>query len=252
MSQEQNLFPERPSEIAEETPSAGPNYFAWPIVNKTAPETIRPEFTDMIRDRVDGQSVLGEFAGNGSGTGAANEIKITEADAIGEHASKDFAAFSPEDSDRAFEPFELSARDECYPREASADEATNTSDAVPSMLERLADLRVTLRFHRADLYLGVAVFVAMLALLWPAAAVPRRAALSPWDKALITLGIAEAPAPVIRLQGDPSIKVWVDPHTALYYCPGAEPFGKTAGGRLSSQREAQLDRFEPAERSVCE
>jgi hypothetical protein len=46
--------------------------------------------------------------------------------------------------------------------------------------------------------------------------------------------------------------VWIDPHTALYYCPGDEQYQKTDGGRFSSQREAQMDRFEPASRSACE
>jgi hypothetical protein len=129
-----------------------------------------------------------------------------------------------------------------------------TSDGTPkSLLQRLADLSVTVRFHRADLYLGVSLFVAVLALLWPAAAAPRHAALGPWERALITLGIAEAPAPpVVRLQGDPGIQVWVDTHSALYYCPGEELYGKTADGHVTSQREAQMDRFQPAGRSVCD
>ncbi len=109
-----------------------------------------------------------------------------------------------------------------------------------------------LRFRRADLYLGTAIVVAVLALLWPAVGSPQPAALTPWERALITMGIAEAPAPVIHLQGDPGIEVWVDPHSALYYCPGEEQYGKTSGGRMSSQHDAQMDRFEPAGRSACE
>jgi hypothetical protein len=95
--------------------------------------------------------------------------------------------------------------------------------------------------------------MALLALMWPAATVPRRAVLRPWQRALITLGIAEAPAPVVHLQrGDPNIEVWVDPHTALYYCPGEDQYGKTPDGRFSSQREAQMERFDPAGRSACD
>lgn len=137
----------------------------------------------------------------------------------------------------------------------SATLTTNSTadDTSPtSLLQRLANLRVTLRFHRADLYLGIAIFVAATALLWPAAVSPRKATLSPWDRALVALGIAEAPAPAVHFQGDPGIEVWIDPHTALYYCPGEEPYGKTADGRLSSQREAQMERFEAASRSACE
>jgi hypothetical protein len=117
----------------------------------------------------------------------------------------------------------------------------------------LSDLRVILRFHRADLYLGAAVCVAALALLWPAATLPRHHGLGLWDRTLIALGVAEAPAPTVRhFQGDPAIEVWVDPHTALYYCPGEDQYKKTTDGRLSSQRDAQMERFEPAARAACE
>ncbi len=130
---------------------------------------------------------------------------------------------------------------------------SSANDSAPkSLIQRLAELSVTIRFHRADLYLGVSLFVAVLALLWPAAAPPRRPALGPWERALITLGIAEAPQSVVHLQGDPSIQVWVDTHSALYYCPGEEQYGKTAGGHVTSQREAQMDSFQPAGRSVCD
>ncbi len=122
----------------------------------------------------------------------------------------------------------------------------------PSLLQNLRDLRVTLRFHRADLYLGAAVVVATLALLWPVASAPRPGALNPWERTLVTLGLAEAPTPIIHLQGDPRVEVWLDPHSALYYCPGEEQYGKTADGRVTNQREAQMDRFQPAGGSVCE
>jgi ribosomal protein L40E len=123
---------------------------------------------------------------------------------------------------------------------------------IAKLRHRFSELRVKLRFQRADLYLGLSVFIAAIALLWPSAAPHRAASLSLWERALVTLGIAEAPAPVVHLQGDPSVNVWVDPHTALYYCQGDEQFQKTTDGRLSSQREAQMDRFEPASRIPCE
>jgi hypothetical protein len=120
-------------------------------------------------------------------------------------------------------------------------------------MQRLADWRVRLRFHRADLYLGTAIVVAAVALLWPAAGAPGKpATLGPFERVLVSLGIAEAPAPAVHLQGDPGIVVWIDPHTALYYCPGDAHYGTTSGGQLTSQRDAQMDRFEPAGRSVCE
>ena len=151
-----------------------------------------------------------------------------------------------EDADSAGEPFAYPASDESSPIVSPGD------GGVRSWIRRLADGRVKLRFRRADLYLGTAILVAALALLWPAASSPRHAALSPWERALVAVGIAEAPAPAIHLQGDPGIEVWVDPHSALYYCPGEEQYGKTSDGRLSSQHDAQMDRFEPAGRSACE
>ncbi|HLX86054.1 MAG TPA: hypothetical protein VKR59_19295 [Terriglobales bacterium] len=128
------------------------------------------------------------------------------------------------------------------------------TSSPPSLIRTLRDLRVKLRFRRADVYLGIAIFVAVFALLWPAAGSTRPVTptLSSWDRALIALGIAEAPAPEVHLQGDPAIQVWIDPHTALYYCPGEEQYGKAANGHYSTQREAQMDRFEPAGRSACE
>jgi hypothetical protein len=75
--------------------------------------------------------------------------------------------------------------------------------------------------------------------------------LSLFDKLLISLGLAEAPeAPEYR--GNPDTQVWVDLQTALYYCPGSDLYGKTPKGKLSSQRQAQLDQFEPAYRKACD
>ena len=142
--------------------------------------------------------------------------------------------------------------------EVGVDPATDSSrDAAASdpasLLQRLADLRITLRFHRANLYLGLAIVTAAFALLWPAATVPtRRPTLGVWERALIKLGVAEPPVHALHFQGDPSVQVWLDTHSALYYCPGEDQYGKTADGRFTTQREAQIDRFDPANRSACE
>jgi len=187
----------------------------------------------------------------------------TEAvDGVTEHGTRE--GFATEESDLAVQTLDLSASEDFSPVETSdesneamtAGVTEGVADASEhgggSLMQRLADLRVTLRFHRADLYLGAAVLVAVLALLWPTTNSVRRSALSPWERALVTLGLADPPEPATHLQGDPAIEVWVDPHTALYYCPGEELFGKTPDGRLSNQRDAQMDRFEPAGHSACE
>ena len=135
--------------------------------------------------------------------------------------------------------------------EGEEDSLPDTDEPVSSPQDALLDLRQQLNLHRADLYLGIAVLVALLALLWPTAAAPQRPHLGAWQRLLVNLGIAEAPAPQVRYRGNPNIGVWVDPHTALYYCRGEEQYGKTADGRLTRQREAQTDQFEPANRAAC-
>ena len=223
---------------------------ALPVARDAAEEPTAHEETAAIHHREPGKSALGKSVLDRATavgpwiTDATDDFRregLTPEDLTQEE-------LRPEDSDLAVQPFQLSAVDDSY----ATDAGISIDDAPESLLERYADWHVKLRFHRADLYLGVAVFVAALALLWPAAAAPRPGALGPWERALVTLGIAEAPEPVVHLRGDPSLAVWVDPHTALYYCPGEEQYGKTADGRFSPQREAQMDRFEPASRSACE
>jgi GAF domain-containing protein len=123
--------------------------------------------------------------------------------------------------------------------------------------------------RRGDIYLAVAVLLVAAVIRWgiwsdhsvgatggnPATAAHRKQApdedLSFFDQMMIKLGLAEAPqAP--EYKGNPDTQVWVDLHTALYYCPGADLYGKTQKGKYSSQRDAQLDQFEPAYRKACD
>ena len=129
------------------------------------------------------------------------------------------------------------------------------------------------RAHRGDFYLAVAVILVLVVIRWgmmpdnpvnattgnPASssAAPPKAPpgdnLSAFDRLLISLGLAEAPEETTREdKGNPDTQVWIDLHTALYYCPGSELYGKTEKGRFASQRDAQLDQFEPASRKACE
>jgi putative methionine-R-sulfoxide reductase with GAF domain len=129
------------------------------------------------------------------------------------------------------------------------------------------------RSRRGDFYLGVAVILIVVVIRWgiwsshsvgatgsgaPVSGSATRhkqpapdADLSVFDKLLIGLGMADPPeAP--EYKGNPDIQVWVDLHTALYYCPGSDLYSKTSKGKLESQREAQLDQFEPAYRKPCD
>jgi L-methionine (R)-S-oxide reductase len=124
--------------------------------------------------------------------------------------------------------------------------------------------------RRGDIYLAIAVILMAGVIRWgiwsshSVSAIGRTgtvgdsrqkrapaADLSVFDRLLISVGLAEAPdAP--EYKGNPETQVWVDLHTALYYCPGAELYGKTPRGKFTSQRDAQLDQFEPAYRKTCD
>jgi hypothetical protein len=113
--------------------------------------------------------------------------------------------------------------------------------------------------HRSDLYLAAAIVMLVLSIgllvrsPQPAAVQsknPPQPALSLFERILVALDLAEPPTTQV-FTGNPNTMVWVDLHTALYYCPGAELYGKTGGGKFTTQRDAQIDQFQPAERKSC-
>jgi hypothetical protein len=118
-----------------------------------------------------------------------------------------------------------------------------------------------LAVHAGDISVGLAAVVLIVVLTgWngkpPTRKIGRIAtaaqpSLTLFERTLIGLGLAEAP-PTPVSSGNPNIQVWEDLHTGLYYCPGAEIYGKTPGGKVAAQRDAQLDQFEPAARKMCE
>jgi hypothetical protein len=71
-----------------------------------------------------------------------------------------------------------------------------------------------------------------------------------FEKLMVNLGLAEPPPAPVDL-GNPNAQVWVDVHTALYYCSGSDMYGKTADGKFTTQRDAQQDQFEPSNRKAC-
>jgi GAF domain-containing protein len=126
--------------------------------------------------------------------------------------------------------------------------------------------------RRGDFYLAIAVILVACVIrwgLWPdgsvsatgnptaaTAAANHKPAVDPdlslFDRMLISLGLAEAPEAPADSGGNPDTTVWVDLHTALYYCPGTDLYGKTPKGKFTTQRDAQLDQFEPAYRKACD
>jgi putative methionine-R-sulfoxide reductase with GAF domain len=159
------------------------------------------------------------------------------------------------------------------------DIAWTSAAKAQDFLESLSAIRTPgafVRFwnsRRGDFYLAIAVVLVVIVLAWglmsnhaagagdggivtsrSASRVKRPAPdsdLSTFDKFLIAVGLADPPeAP--EYKGNPDTRVWVDLNTALYYCPGSDLYEKTAKGKVASQRDAQLDQFEPASRKACD
>ncbi|HEY7618104.1 MAG TPA: GAF domain-containing protein [Terriglobales bacterium] len=115
------------------------------------------------------------------------------------------------------------------------------------------------QLHRAGLYLATATLLLVVVIagwmMQPAAPLAaahgsRTPELNLFEKALVAIGLAEAPeSPVYA--GNPDTRVWVDLRTALYHCPGSDLYGKTRDGKYTRQRSAQQDGFEPSSRKAC-
>jgi hypothetical protein len=111
---------------------------------------------------------------------------------------------------------------------------------------------VWVRMHRrhARLALGAVGFLLLFLMLavWPSSP---NSQLTLFQSMLVKLGLADVPTHAPVLSGNPDVRVWVDVHTALYYCSVSDLYGKTPGGHFASQHDAQVDEFEPASRVVC-
>ena len=175
-------------------------------------------------------------------------------------------------------PAQIAEESEVDESPASERVPTDTSHAsnwtsaanARAFLEQLAAVQPPSGFarfwnaRRGDFYLAIAVILVACVIRWgiwsshsagaagnqPTATAQHRkpaptADLSLFDRMLIGLGLAEAPEPP-EYKGNPETQVWVDLHTALYYCPGTDLYGKTPKGKFTKQRDAQLDQFEPA------
>jgi hypothetical protein len=138
--------------------------------------------------------------------------------------------------------------------------AARTHQWLNSMQAASSPGRIWLSKHRADVWVAVSVLLLLLALSgWGSRSAIYGAAqtkvvqpsLTLFERFLVALDLAEPP-PAQVYSGNPNARVWVDLHSALYYCSGAQLFGKTAEGKFTTQRDAQLDQFEPAGRKYCQ
>jgi hypothetical protein len=130
------------------------------------------------------------------------------------------------------------------------------SGVSKSFLSRLRPTRfVHIKISRRTIALAICSAAAILFvaswLSWPAQSSSH---LSWFDSLLVDFGLAEVQArrPTPVFAGNPNVRVWEDVHTALYYCPDSDLYGKTPGGRFSTQQSAQEDQFEPATRVACQ
>jgi hypothetical protein len=134
----------------------------------------------------------------------------------------------------------------------------NTSVLADMVQPSAQDKKLWLSTHRGDFALAIGAVLLLVVFAVPgwqssqrvaqATAVP---SLTFFERMMVGLGLAEVPVTPV-LTGNPNAQVWVDVHTALYYCSGSELYGQTPGGKLTTQRDAQLDQFEPAARKNCE
>lgn len=210
-------------------------------------------------------------------SGSSDESQATASDS--RRAAAEVLETELENEHETVEQEESTVEEESSPETAISHKLTLPADwssaaAAREFLEQLAGSRRRSisqfwNARRGDIYLAIAVVFVACIILWgvwsnhatnpagpqkTAATAQQRAApdagLSFFDRMLIRLGLADAPEPP-EDKGNPSIQVWVDQRTALYYCPGADLYGKTPKGKFTSQREAQLDQFEPAYRKAC-
>jgi hypothetical protein len=241
----------RLAEMVDKADDPGPQSFMTPSLDEPTPELFNSEEWELIENQAHPMPT------------AAHGHDITWIEG-GQPALEQEPVFHPWQED----PQALQKAETTRP-------ADRRSASVRAFLEQLATGRqaeAVLRFwnaHRGDIYLGFAVILVACVLRWgiwgdrsvktpptPAKAAAAQgkpapdAGLSLFDRMLVQLGLAEAPEPPPD-RGNPAVQVWVDLKTALYYCPGTDQYGKTAKGKFTTQREAQLDHFEPAFRKAC-
>jgi GAF domain-containing protein len=247
---------------------------------KNAAESLPAPTSELnAADSVLKQAESSEPADNSPDAGDLHAPKMSETPVL--EAGSDLM----EDTPAAISPPELSGDHPNSPVPTKAGEARvwlhSIAVSPPAVQLRgfLQKVKVFAAAHRGDLALGASFVLFLITIIWAISAnhsttsadtgnpatpttigapvkpkrkqAPPPPKLSMFDEFMVSVGLAEPP-PAPSYSGNPNIPVWVDIHTALYYCPGSELYGKTPQGKIASQHDAQLDQFEPASRKVCD
>jgi len=215
---------------------------------------------DLDSENPAGSTFLHDFEEQPSARHAAEYVEAEPAD----HANTDFENTGLENTD-------LANYDAPWP--AANEESELVEESIPFESGAAEPAPVSksdyLRAHWADVCLALSIIALVSSLswaLWPrskpfvAADASASTTASPeatpqlttFEQLLVSLGLAEAPPAPAAYTGAPGVKVWVDLHSALYYCPGAEPYGKTPKGKFVTQHDAQAEQFQPARGQPCD
>ena len=164
------------------------------------------------------------------------------------------------DGETAEDAAPVSEAIEASPKSLSPWASATETHAWLKSLHPKSPFGIWLAKHRADVYVGAAVLLLLMVLSgWGMRPAENRAQsknppqpnLTLFEKLLVSLGLAETPPTPVYL-GNPNAQVWVDLRHALYYCSGSDLYGKTPEGKFTTQRDAQMDQFEPAARKNCD
>lgn len=241
--------------VPEETESQSPTN-----LEDDTSELGRPFLLEKSPELTSPTEIYPSFAGFASDTSL---LSIPAESALEAHAraeNQDSTALFPEHENHA----------DTIPNQNSPwGSAAKTKEWLEVQREQSGWLAQKWQQQRANIYLGAAAFLLLLVIVeWisptkppegPVRAssgvhqndAPPAPDLTLSEKILVAVGLADAPTPEVSVPGNPDTQVWIDVHTALYYCPGADLYGKTPDGRTSTQHQAQEDQFQPALRKAC-
>lgn len=233
-----------------------------PLIDESTTVPLEPEINGIPRDTAlrDGSITL-ESPEPPTPTQVAPEPAKAESDAAGMSEAQ---LEAPPAMEKAAEAKTVSEVSTGAGQKGAAKSPWASASQAREWLQSLQNAnspgRVWLNKHRADLWVVVSLVLLLLAVsgLGSRSAIYGAAqsrvvqpSLTLFERFLVALDLAQPPPTPVYL-GNPNVRVWVDLHTALYYCPGSELYGKTPEGKFTSQRDAQIDEFEPAARAYCQ